>query len=422
MSFARQSALASPRAKPAAPATPAPKERPRGPIGNQAALRQLSRAPPRLQTKLEIGAVDDPLEREADEVADKVMRMPDPAVPVSAGPPQISRKCAACEKGDEEKQKVQMKPAGGARPVGEAPPIVHEVLGEPGQPLDTQTRAFFEPRFGQDFSRVRIHDGPNAGRASLALQARAFTAGSHLVFARGEFRPDLSGYGGRLLAHELAHTMQQRGSGQPANVIRRTEFKDCTDKQLADMVNPAKDQALSDLDDVIAALGARPLAPTTAGALFLAFRAQDEATADAVKAVLEKIRAGLNSDTIYCDQPKTGQPGLLGKVEEALTPEAFECVKGRLGYTSPLFNMHLCMNAWPNVSGVLRSQNLIHEGAHAYDKQVGDPGYFDYNTCAETASSENLRAPQRLGTPDAYSCFVHYMKYDRGVPARAESI
>jgi hypothetical protein len=100
MSFARQTALASPRAKPAGPATPAPKERPRGPFGNQAALRRLSRAPTRLQTKLAIGAVGDPLEREADEVADRVMRMPDPALSVSPSPSQVSRKCAACK--DEE--------------------------------------------------------------------------------------------------------------------------------------------------------------------------------------------------------------------------------------------------------------------------------------------------------------------------------
>src|SRR5258708_29866184 len=86
-----------------------------------------------LQAKLDIGAVDDPLEREADGVADRVMRIVDPAPSTSAAPPRINRKCAACE--EEEEKKVQMKPAGAARSVAAAPPTVHEVLREPGRPL-----------------------------------------------------------------------------------------------------------------------------------------------------------------------------------------------------------------------------------------------------------------------------------------------
>ncbi|SAL67518.1 hypothetical protein [Caballeronia humi] len=78
------------------------------------------------------------------------------------------------------------------------------------------------------------------------------------------------------------------------------------------------------------------------------------------------------------------------------------------------------MKFWPKASPVLRLQNLIHEGAHAFDHQIGDAGYFSYNTCAETAKTEKLTS-QRLGTPDSYSCFVHYLKYDTGIKSRAES-
>jgi hypothetical protein len=80
-------------------------------IGNQAALRGLPATPLRLQPKLEIGAINDPLEREADAVADAVMRMPDPAPAVSAAPRQVSRKCAECEEDD---KRLQRKPVAAA--------------------------------------------------------------------------------------------------------------------------------------------------------------------------------------------------------------------------------------------------------------------------------------------------------------------
>ncbi|MGO9236993.1 MAG: DUF4157 domain-containing protein [Methylocella sp.] len=162
-----------------------------------------------LQRKLAIGAVDDPLEHEADRVADQVMRMPDPELSFGAAPPQVSRKCAACEEEDEDKDKLLMKPAGGAGPAhDEAPAIVHNVLGSLGQPLDPATRDFFEPRFGRDFSHVSVHTDARAAASSRAVNALAYAAGHHLVFGEGQYRPDTSD-GRRLLSHELAHVIQQ---------------------------------------------------------------------------------------------------------------------------------------------------------------------------------------------------------------------
>jgi hypothetical protein len=181
----------------------------------QAALPRLSASPPRIQPKLEIGAVDDPLEREANAVADAVMRMPDPALAVSAAPAQVSRKCAECE---EEDKKLQMKPAAVPQAAGvDAPPIVEEVLRGLGQPLDAGTRAFFEPRFGCDFSGVRVHADDRAAEAARSIGASAYTAGSNIAFARGQFDPATSG-GRRLIAHELTHVVQQRS--QRARVQR----------------------------------------------------------------------------------------------------------------------------------------------------------------------------------------------------------
>jgi GH24 family phage-related lysozyme (muramidase) len=91
-----------------------------------------------------------------------------------------------------------------------APPSVHGALGQPGQALDRATRAFFEPRFGVDLQTVRVHTEQVAAEAARAVGAHAFTVGERIVFARGAFAPS-SDAGRRLLAHELAHVVQQRG-------------------------------------------------------------------------------------------------------------------------------------------------------------------------------------------------------------------
>jgi hypothetical protein len=167
-------------------------------------------SPVALQRKLAIGAVNDPLEHEADRVAEQVMRMPASATVLRGSPLQLSRKCATCE--DEEKGKLQKKSAGDAA-IQTAPPIVHDVLASPGEPLAASTRAFMEPRFGYDFSRVRVHSGAAAARSAQAVNALAYTVGDRIVL-------DGAGASPRLLAHELAHVVQQNGA---APTLRREE-------------------------------------------------------------------------------------------------------------------------------------------------------------------------------------------------------
>jgi len=172
-------------------------------VGNQARLRALSRITPRLQAKLEIGAVDDPLEREADQVAGAVLNAKTPA------PAALRRKCAACE---EEDGTLQREPDGAAADVaGDVPASVRQTLDSAGQRLDADTRAFFEPRFGMDFSGVRVHDDDRAAQSARDVGAHAYAVSNHVVFAAGRFAPKTS-EGGRLLAHELAHTVQQRAA------------------------------------------------------------------------------------------------------------------------------------------------------------------------------------------------------------------
>jgi hypothetical protein len=105
-----------------------------------------------------------------------------------------------------------------AIPVNTAPrprlPGVREALESPGQPLDEQTRAFVEPRFGRDFSAVRLHTDTRASDSASAVNALAYTAGNHIVFDRGRYAPETAS-GRRLLIHELAHVAQQGSRPAP---------------------------------------------------------------------------------------------------------------------------------------------------------------------------------------------------------------
>jgi peptidoglycan hydrolase-like protein with peptidoglycan-binding domain len=172
----------------------------------------------------------DQYEQEADRVAEQVMRMPEP-VPATtheatAAIPALQRKCSCggvCDKCSEEQEEPLRVQRSGGSPVGptEAPPIVHETLRSPGQPLDVATRAFMESRFGQDFSHVRVHTGAAAAASARAVGALAYTLGTDVVFNAGTYAPQTS-EGRSLLAHELTHVVQQRAvAGGAARVVRR---------------------------------------------------------------------------------------------------------------------------------------------------------------------------------------------------------
>lgn len=98
-----------------------------------------------------------------------------------------------------------------------APPIVHEVLRSTGRPLDPATRADMEPRFGHDFSRVRVHADAKAAESARAVNALAYTVGRDIVFDAGRFAPDMA-EGRALLMHELAHVVQQGGVRTPGDL------------------------------------------------------------------------------------------------------------------------------------------------------------------------------------------------------------
>ena len=169
-----------------------------------------------LQTKLRVSEQGDQYEQEADRVAAQVMRMSEVEV---NGPRR-----------DTGTPVVQRRATTGGTGVMEAPPIVHDVLNSPGQPLDAATRAFFEPRFGHDFSNVRVHADAGAAESARSVNALAYTVGRDVVFAAGQYAPTAMA-GKTLLAHELSHVVQQSRAGTIHSLGRASGREPATTEQ-----------------------------------------------------------------------------------------------------------------------------------------------------------------------------------------------
>src|SRR6266849_2690262 len=141
--------------------------------------------------------------------------------PVQTG--LLQRKCACgqhtiaggeCEECRQKQGGMIQRAAVSSAPVNAVPPIVHDVLSSSGQPLDAGTRAFMEPRFGHDFSGVRVHTDDQAAESARAVNALAYTVGRDVVFGTGQYAPETS-EGRRLMAHELTHVVQQNINARP---------------------------------------------------------------------------------------------------------------------------------------------------------------------------------------------------------------
>ncbi len=163
-----------------------------------------------IQCKLNIGSVNDPLEHEADAMADKVMRMPEKNF--------IQKKCAHCQEEEKAQRKpllsfIQKKQTENNNTVSDSVSNQIQSAKNSGTAMHETTKSFMDSRFGANFSNVKIHTGNYAVQLSRDLNAQAFTVGNDIYFNEGKYQPG-SSEGKRLLAHELTHTIQQSGSIQ----------------------------------------------------------------------------------------------------------------------------------------------------------------------------------------------------------------
>jgi hypothetical protein len=365
---------------------------------------------------LKVSQPNDPAEIEADRIADKVMRMPigQPAsvksdAPVSAG---IHRK--SWQPGEEGPMLRKADKSTGGPVNSGRPSHVSSAISSGGQSLDSQTRAFFEPRLGHDLSEIRIHTGVSAENSAEAVNARAYTIGSDIVFARNEYQPANEG-GKRLLAHEIAHVVQQR-SGR-VDKLHRTPAKQVscashtplvipgTGVSIADpvgVITAAEDRANQMFDDVIAELeynrrqilGGAPAAfPTISDAIaqglrIMGLNPENKAIWTAPKGTglasvplllrrLKGIRSTIGAGSFFFFCLGTGKKTLGG----CAAKEGEDICTGAVASTcAGQFFTTFCPPFWSN-SAERQAGTIVHESAHNFATFIEHSGRFSNAPC-----------------------------------------
>ncbi|MBU3078998.1 eCIS core domain-containing protein [Sphingomonas quercus] len=232
-------------------------------IAALAPSRPPRQARPPIQARLRVGSATDPLEHEADRVADAVMAGAPAGALTTAAMPAPQRKCAACKA--EEEPAVQRKCAtcGGTHGSAEA---AAGALSSGGRPLPTALRRYFEPRFGRSLGDVRVHDHAAARSAADGIGAHAYTWGRDIGFAAGAYRPHAPD-GRCLIAHEIAHTIQQAPfiARQAAVPFYRRTFAERGGGGTTDFEETVQVQPAPQGTSIVGSVDRRVLAPAAGG-------------------------------------------------------------------------------------------------------------------------------------------------------------
>ncbi len=350
-----------------------------------------------IQTKLAVSQPGDAYEREADRVAEQVMRMPAST---------IQRTCASCTAGGttcpkcaaEEKSLVQRKTTPASSESG--PSVSENVLNDlgPGQPLDAATRNFFEPRFGRDLGDVRVHTDEKAAESARDVNALAYTVANDIVFGRGQSAAGDTGK--KLLAHELTHVVQQARTisrsfdasvAAPAAQLMRTISydADCSDHQeeVEGNVSRAQASAARWARAAVTALAR----PEDVGSLLrrhFNIAATDSAAVTQIRSAFEAIVGHLKSDafTYHC-RPESDPDCALPDGPYA----GFATAGG--------FNINFC-DPYPYQNFFGHKDlidTLLHEAAHAHNTA------FDHDTYEWHS---NYPGPNPLTNADSYASFA----------------
>jgi hypothetical protein len=277
-----------------------------------------------VRAKLTVGGRDDPEEREADATADRIMRSADTSC------------CASCGNGGNcEDDTARRKPDGaGAATMSRGAEAQIRSLGGGGETLSLHLRAFFEPRLDRDLSDVRVHRDGAAADSARGIGARAYTLGSDIAFASGQWQPDTNS-GRHLIAHELAHVAQNGAAVRRAPDNQSAQGAQATGPQAQQgQASLAGDVNLGAIDDFLA------VADSTAGSLVM-WTLLPGGTTDALRAARPLIALAVdiyrNPDP-YIERLKAF---LLSKVLAA-SDKAVETAMGAAPKT-PAFNGPACV-------------------------------------------------------------------------------
>jgi hypothetical protein len=392
------------------------------PVWQSLALRPFG-----IQPKLAISQPNDPYEQEADRVAERVMRMPAPSCcgqnSFTPAPRAVQHKCEACE---DEEEKLQRKGANGhVNDAAVAPRIVNDALSSPGRPLSPTTRAFMEPRFGHDFSQVRVHSGNEAAKSARSVNALAYTVGHDIVFGADTYR-DETPEGRTLLAHELAHVVQQ-SQGLNESTVQRWTIDDCNTAQ-SEYITDAISRGFADLTTALRLVSVRPVTDGVRDALWLAFRDSSDRTAELVTNNIRHLKDHLTSSRYRCQSSSHPDCGVSSPANpEASVNSAYVSTGGS---QTPF--VYICTPTFTDLDHLAQALVVIHEAAHQY-LGLADTGYFTTGSCLETRRRHSPADPEgkdsgtagdnpvyRLNNADAYSCFVHFLVH-MAQPARSSA-
>jgi Domain of unknown function (DUF4157)/Lysine-specific metallo-endopeptidase len=339
-----------------------------------------------LQTKLRINEPGDEYEQEADRVAEQVMRMTAPGKKADATTPRTPL--------------VQWKMNASGAGISTAPQIVYDVLASPGQPLDAGTRAFFEPRFGHNFSQVRVHSDARSAHSARAVDALAYTVGHDIVLGENQRKSD-SGTNMRLFAHELSHVIQQTALGHHSSLIQRAApTQPQGNPQTPKLINcgPAETATLgNDLSnagklaqDALDAIAASDFSPLKKQALIRHFGPTAEDQKQAIITRYTNIINSLSQKEITCANSCEKRKGL-----DTLCAIGYENTN----------RIKVCPDYW--TAGFCKTYStLLHEAVHndggLVDVKMTDPGYPPVNAKDNAYSYEYFAVDFEKPKEEAY--------------------
>lgn len=346
-----------------------------------------------IQARLKVNAPGDRYEQEADRVANQVMRMP---------VADVQRQTCSCgekagtggkfEDGEKPRVEVQRKaPGEGVGVAGHltAPPIVSQVLAQPGRPLDKPTQNFMASRFGHDFSRVRVHTGSEAGKAADRINARAFTAANNIVFGENQYAPQHAA-GRELLAHELVHVVQQEGTGKDPQTVSRYYVDDC-DKADEDFRSSADGRATAMAKEAVTALERYK---------------KDDTNGQADKKVNDLLvdHFAFQGVGAHLNAVIKGFRKIRNKfVADDYTYECEDDCDSAYAYVYQVWSdVHICMNKLKPKGKDFAAHVFLHEMAH-FSAGAGDLEYYYYGGSSENTS---LHPDDAVSNADSYEGFA----------------
>lgn len=345
-----------------------------------------------VQPKLSINVPGDQYEQEADEMAERVMRMPAnennyrPKTGIIGA--SLQRKCTECEEEEKRRKPIMRKAEAGNSGMSVSSSFATSLNASKGggSPLSPDIKSFMENAFSTDFSRVRLYTGQQATSMNKAINSEAFTYGPDIYFNERTYSP-YTNEGRRLLAHELTHVCQQNNFS-PIQ-IRRFTTDDCSQSD-HEIIDKADSKAVSILNKTIRIL--RQFISDS--------RAGNE------NPVLEDIFAryfGI-AEASYAEIMLTSYKRILNKLAE--DDYQYECeddCDNENAYVYSFWSdIHLCMNNIRNNGNLIIARTIIHEMSH-YVTDTDDLAYCKQdNRCPIS-----LHYLDAISNADSYACFAH---------------